>query len=149
VTVFVSSGAAPVTVPNVIGLDQVAATQQLSQAGFDVSKTNQASSSVDAGNVISTNPTAGSPAPKGSAVTIFVSTGPEQAKVPNVVGQTQSAATNTLTDAGFNVTVVQVPSNPSSAGKVIAQNPTAGQNGSKGDTVVITIGNGPTTTTSS
>src|SRR5262249_31781662 len=146
VTVFVSTGAAPVTVPNVIGLDQVEATQQLSQAGFDVQKTNQASATVPAGSVISTNPNAGARAAKGSNVTIFVSTGPEEVQVPDVVGATQSSATNTLNDAGLKVTAVPVTSTPANSGKVITQNPTAGQNANKGDTVVITVGSGPTST---
>ena len=150
VVVFVSAGPAPVNVPNVEGVDQVAATQTLNSAGFRVVKATQASSSTPSGDVISTSPGAGNPAPRGSTVTINVSTGPETANVPNVVGQSQGNATSQLTSAGFNVTVVQVPSTPANANKVIAQDPAGGTSANKGSAVVITVGNGPsgsTTTT--
>ena len=108
VAVYVSAGPAPVNVPNVEGQDQVEATQTLNSAGFRVRKETQPSSTVAAGDVISTTPAAGNPAPRGSTVTINVSTGPETATVPNVVGDTQSSATDELTNAGFDVTVVSV-----------------------------------------
>ena len=86
------------------------ATQTLNSAGFRVVKATQPSSTVPAGDVISTSPAAGNPAPRGSTVTIIVSTGPETATVPDVVGDSQSNATDELTSAGFDVTVVLVPS---------------------------------------
>lgn len=150
VVVFVSAGPAPAPVPDVIGVDQVAATQTLVNAGFVVQKSTAASSSVAAGAVISTNPAADTPAPRGSTVKIVVSTGPEQVTVPNVFHQSQSTATTTLTNAGFNVTVVQVPSSVAENGLVFAQIPSAGSTANKGSTVQITVGTGPpgpTTTT--
>ena len=149
VNVFVSLGPAPVNVPNVIGKDQVDATQTLNDAGLKVQKTNQASSSVPAGSVVSTNPAAGTQAPRGSTVTMFVSTGPDQVSVPDVIGDTQADATSTLTDAAFDVRVVQVPSSPSNTGKVITQAPNAGTTVNKGTQVTITVGTGPGTTTTS
>jgi serine/threonine-protein kinase len=143
VEVFVSGGPAPVEVPNVEGQDQVDATQTLSQAGFRVSKSNEASDSVPSGSVIGTEPGPGTPAPRGSVVTIIVSTGPDETEVPDVVDESQAQATETLTDAGFDVQVVQVPSSPQSQGRVIDQNPEGGENASRGSTVVITVGTGP------
>jgi beta-lactam-binding protein with PASTA domain/tRNA A-37 threonylcarbamoyl transferase component Bud32 len=148
--VFVSAGPAPVNVPSVAGMDQVEATQTLNGAGFRVMKESEPSSAVPSGDVIGTSPAAGTPVPRGGTVTIIVSTGPEAANVPDVVGDDQSAATETLTNAGFDVTVVQVPSTAPNQGKVISQNPTAGSSANKGSTVVITVGTGPsgsTTTT--
>jgi eukaryotic-like serine/threonine-protein kinase len=147
VAVYVSAGPAPVNVPNVEGQDQVEATQTLNSAGFRVLKETQPSSTVSAGDVISTTPAAGNPAPRGSTVTINVSTGPETATIPNVVGDTQNGATDALTNAGFDVTVVQVPSTVPNSGKVIAQNPSSGTSANKGSTVVITVGTGPAGTT--
>jgi serine/threonine-protein kinase len=149
VTVFVSSGSAPVSVPDVSGMDQVEATQTLNNAGLRVQKQSKASSSVPAGTVIDSSPSAGTQVARGSTVTINVSTGPEQVQVPNVIGQSQSAATSTLTGAGLDVRVVQVPSSPSNTGKVIAQNPSSGSV-DRGSTVTIDVGTGPggSTTTS-
>jgi serine/threonine-protein kinase len=151
VKVYVSAGPAPVNVPNVTGQDQVEATQTLNTAGLKVSKTTQPSSTVPAGSVISTNPAAGTQAPRGSTLTMVVSSGPEQVDVPNVVGRTQSDATSALTAAAFDVRVVQVPSSPANSGKVITQAPIAGQTVNKGTQVTITVGTGPggSTTTSS
>ena len=76
VTITVSTGAGDVSIPNVVGLNAASASNQLGQAGFTVTTKSQASATVPAGNVISTNPTAGTKAPKGSSVEILVSTGP-------------------------------------------------------------------------
>jgi serine/threonine-protein kinase len=143
VEVFVSIGPAPVEVPNVQGQDQVDATQTLSQAGFKVTKTTESSSSVPSGSVIGTNPPAGTPQPRGATVTIIVSSGPDEAEVPDVIDETQSQATETLTDAGFDVQVVQVPSSPQSEGRVIDQSPEGGNSASRGSAVIITVGAGP------
>src|SRR5262249_15131223 len=126
VDVFVSNGSAPVRVPEVSGMDQVAATQTLNNAGLRVQKASQPSSSVAPGTVIDSNPPVGTQVGRGSLVTINVSTGPEQVQVPNVINRTQSAATQQLTGVGLDVRVVQVPSTPASDGKVITQSPSFG-----------------------
>jgi trimeric autotransporter adhesin len=76
VTVTVS-GAGMVTVPNVVGLTQAAATTAITTAGLTVGTVTTASSAtVAAGSVISENPAAGSSAAASSAVSLVVSTGP-------------------------------------------------------------------------
>ncbi|HEY7439769.1 MAG TPA: Stk1 family PASTA domain-containing Ser/Thr kinase [Acidimicrobiia bacterium] len=149
VTVFVSGGPAQVTIPDVTRVDAVQATQILVQKGFQVTKTTQNSSTVPAGLVISTNPPAGTSAAPGSTVQLIVSDGPAQLQVPNVVGMTQTAATNALTNLGLNVTVVQVPSQPQNNGLVISQSPTGGTSVNRGATVQITVGTGQSSTTTS
>ena len=62
--------------------------------------TQQSSATVPAGNVISQNPTAGTSVAAGSAVNLVVSTGPAPVTVPDVVGQTQAAATTAITRRG-------------------------------------------------
>ena len=76
VTITVSSGAGDVSIPNVVGLNAATASNQLGQAGFAVTTSQQSSTTMAAGNVISTNPTPGTKAAKGSTVAIVVSTGP-------------------------------------------------------------------------
>ncbi|MBM3675631.1 MAG: Stk1 family PASTA domain-containing Ser/Thr kinase [Actinobacteria bacterium] len=147
VTVVVSVGPAPVTVPNVVGQDEFDATQNLARVGFVVQKTTAASSTVASGIVISTIPAGNQSAPNGATVRIVVSTGPELVNVPNVVGQFQGPASNTLTNAGFDVTVVQVPSTEANNGRVISQNPAGGTSAGRGSTVTITVGTGTGTTT--
>jgi len=147
VVVFVSSGAEVVTVPDVAGADQVAATQTLNRAGFVVEKVTEPSDEVAAGLVIRTEPAGGTQAPRGSTVRLVVSSGPDVVMVPDVVGMTQNQAATTLTRAGFDVRVVTVPSTPANRGRVIAQNPAAGADARRGSTVTITVGSGPPGTT--
>ena len=149
ITLIVSAGPAPVNVPDVAGLDQIEATQQLVAAGFRVSKTTEPSSSVDVGRVIRTQPGAGSPQAKDSTVTIVVSSGPKQSAVPDVVGMSQASAVNALTDAGFEVSVSQAVSTNANIGKVISQNPAAGTKAKAGSTVTITVGIAPPTSSTS
>ena len=93
---------------------------------------------VPSGNVVSTDPAAGTKVPPGSSVTINVSSGPAQINIPNVIGQTQLAAQGILQGAGFSVTVQPVQ-NPQNVGKVIAQSPSGGQ-APKGTNITITVG---------
>lgn len=69
--------AAPVTVPDVTGLTQAAATALLEADGFVVVVETAASSAVAAGIVISQVPAGGSSSTSGATVTITVSTGEE------------------------------------------------------------------------
>lgn len=148
VTVTVSTGAPKIAVPNVNGLDQASAANQLGQAGFSVKTSTEASDTVPVGKVIKTDPAAGTQLAKGTIVTMVLSSGPTKFAVPNVVGQTQATATSTLTAAGFTVTVTTQLSTPANAGKVISQSPTAGSMAEKGSAVTITVGvTVPTTTT--
>ena len=64
---------ADVTVPNVIGMTVAAATTALDQAGLTVGTQTPVNSFVLKGNVGSTNPAGGAPAPKGTAVNLGIS----------------------------------------------------------------------------
>src|SRR6184192_469545 len=94
VNLVVSSGPAQVAVPNVVGQTQAAAASAITGAGLTVGAvTMQSSSTVASGSVISESPPAGTKVASGSPVNLVVSSGPAQIAVPNVVGQTQAAAT--------------------------------------------------------
>src|SRR5439155_27214333 len=70
-----SSGRPPVAVPNVVGQTQAAATASLTGAGFTVSVTTAASTTVAAGVVITQTPTGDTLAAGGSNVAMVVSLG--------------------------------------------------------------------------
>ena len=79
-----------------------------------------------------------------SLVTIFVSTGPDTATVPDVTGESQAQATADLQNAGFGVDVKQEPAQrDKDIGKVISQNPAPNAKVTKGSTVTITVGAQP------
>jgi eukaryotic-like serine/threonine-protein kinase len=133
-----------IAMPNVVGQESQTAQQLLQQAGFQVSVQSEQSDSVPSGRVTRTDPGANANVKRGSSVTMFVSTGPQNVNVPNVVGQMQNQATQTLQQAGFQVFVSQQNSNnPSDNGRVLAQNPAAGQQQPKGSGVTLTVGRFP------
>jgi eukaryotic-like serine/threonine-protein kinase len=133
-----------IQVPNVAGQEAGTAQQLLQQAGFQVTVQSEESDSVPSGRVTRTDPGANAMVKRGSAVKMFVSTGPQNVQVPNVVGQQQGQATQTLQGAGFQVFVSQQgTTSPQDNGRVLAQNPSAGQQVPKGSGVTLTIGKFP------
>jgi beta-lactam-binding protein with PASTA domain len=151
VTLTVSSGKGSVQIPDESNKTPVDAANDLGSLGFRVAQQNEASASVPSGRVTRTDPPVGSSAPKGSTVTLFVSTGPAQSTVPSVVGLTQAAATAQLQSAGFQVNVVTQPVlDPTQDGIVQSQNPAPNSQANPGSTVTIVVGHkvgGNTTTT--
>ncbi|HVW31587.1 MAG TPA: PASTA domain-containing protein, partial [Acidimicrobiia bacterium] len=83
-------------------------------------------------------------------VQLIISSGPEQIRVPNVVGLTRADATTELQNAGFTVTVKDYPdANPNNAGRVASQTPAPNSMATKGSAVTIYVSkfsvNGTTT----
>ena len=124
-----------VAVPAVTGMDQVTASNTVTQAGLQPAIVPQNSATVPAGKVITTNPAAGSMVDKGSTVQLFVSTGPQMVAVPNVVGQPRDTAIATLTGAGLSVQATCATNSP-----VVSQNPAAGTQANPNSVVTITCG---------
>ena len=146
VNLVVSQGPKPqsIAVPNVVGSPLSSAETTLVNAGFVVgSVTQEYSSTVANGAVISQNPAAGSLALPGRSVNLVVSRGPKQITVPNVVGKFLSAAETALTGAGLSLgTVTEEYSATAPAGSVISQNPSAGTNAASGTSVDLVVSKG-------
>ncbi len=107
ITMVPSQGHAPVTVPNIPGSYSFAQAQAaLVAVGFSATQATVSSTTVAAGQVISTSPASGTAAPYGSAVTVTVSSGPPTVAVPNVLGETVAQATAALEGAGLAVSGV-------------------------------------------
>jgi serine/threonine-protein kinase len=140
VTLYVSTGAAPVSVPYVVGQQETAAQNTLEGKGFQVSVKTDPTSTAASGTVVSQSPSGGT-APPGSTVTLTVSGG--AVSVPSVVGDSQQTANQVLTTAGFAVNVQQ-GSGPSqfANGTVFSQQPNANNMSAKGSTVTIFVQNG-------
>jgi serine/threonine-protein kinase len=91
------------------------------------------------GEVINQDPVAGSSVTSGSTVTLVVSQGIEQVKVPDVLGKTQEKATAKLEDKGFSVTVKEEYSDEVKAGRVISQSVDGGESVNAGSDITITV----------
>lgn len=139
VVFHLSKGAENVSVPNVVGASASNAENSLINAGFKVNSSYRYSSDVAEGRVISQDPSG--TAAKGSTVTIYVSNGPEEGDVPNVVKESEADATTALKNAGFKVSVKKMASSTVDEGKVISQDTLGKAN--KGTTVSITVSTGP------
>jgi len=141
VVLRVSKGKQVVTVPDVLDQTESSARSELQAAGFAVQAVQAPSDSTPEGFVSAQSPDPGTEAPKGSTVTITVSTGPSSASVPNVVGEQKEAAQDDLKNAGFKVKVENVPvTDPTQDNVVQDQNPDGGSQAQRGSTVTIFVG---------
>jgi eukaryotic-like serine/threonine-protein kinase len=147
VTLAVSTGPGSSPLPDVAGLTAAQASTKLKEAGFEPTTEKQSSATVASGRVISTNPSAGTEAQAGSAVTVLVSSGPAQSAVPDVVGQSRAGAEATVTNAKLAVgTITQQTSTEQSPGTVLEQSPAAGASLPTGGTVSFVVAQAPTET---
>ncbi|WP_448621917.1 Stk1 family PASTA domain-containing Ser/Thr kinase [Geodermatophilus sp. URMC 65] len=142
-TVDLTVGVGPDTieVPAVIGLDVDRAENTLGNAGFDSVETEEIDSLAPADQVVDVSPGEGQSVDPSTTVTLQVSDG--DAEVPDVTGQQQAAATQTLRGAGFtNVTSEQVESQQPE-GTVVATDPSGGEQVSADDLITLQVSSGP------
>jgi beta-lactam-binding protein with PASTA domain len=142
-TTGTTTAAAPVRVPRVVGLAQTPALRGLNLLGLRPTVA-YVRSSQPANRVVSQSPKSGTSLRPGARVRVNVSTGPNpkpNAAVPNVVGQDQATAVQTLRDAGFKVAVLNRPTvDQSKDGLVVEQQPRANSSIPRGSQVTIFIG---------
>jgi serine/threonine-protein kinase len=138
-----TTAAAPVRVPRVVGLAQTPALRRLNVLGLRPTVV-YLRSSRPANRVVSQSPARGTTLTPGSRVRVSVSTGPNpqpNTAVPNVVGQDQATAAQTLRAAGFRVAVLNRPTpDQSKDGLVVEEQPHTGSNIPAGSQVTIFIG---------
>ena len=143
ITVSFSSGAATAEVPNVAGMSQSEARKKIEEAGLawgDV--TTEDSPSTQEGNVVRTNPAAGTSMSRGETVSIVVSSG--RTTVPDVVGKSQDEAQAAIEAAGltYNTTTNDTKTTDSSKNDqyiVTAIDPQAGQSVNLQSSVTLTV----------
>jgi len=120
ITVFVSSGAPLIAVPDVTNQGKTRATETLEAAGFVVGKMNsEFSATVEKGVVLGTNPVAGSKLAEGTTIELQVSNG--KVDIPSVTGDQIGAATETLSGNQYRLEVVQQPDFTCTGGQVTSQ----------------------------
>lgn len=153
VDLIVSSGPEVVTLPDVSGLSERDATSQLNQLGLLVTGNDEFDATVPAGEVIRTEPPAGTEVESGDTILLIVSLGPPPVSVPDLTNMTETEATNALNSANLLIRVSntrQPVADQNQDGRVIDQVPGPGATANQGDTVTVTLGEyipPPTTTT--
>lgn len=138
---YISTGTQEVEIPDLENETQTSAEATLKELGLltQISKAN--SSSVSIGNVISTDPAAGTSVKTGTTVTLTISTGEGDtaARVPDVRGWAEEDAKSAISEAGL-VPVVQTGSDQTvDVGEVYDQSIAAGTRVDSGTTVTIYV----------
>jgi serine/threonine-protein kinase len=144
VMIVVSSGRGQVTVPDLGGSTADAAEQLLTAQGLQVNR-KKVDSTKPAGLVVAQEPSDGTKVAKGSTVTLSVSSGKGQVKVPDLKGMSQTDAVSAIVNAGLVPLSIQVPS-PKPLDTVIAQDPPANQEVPANSKVRINVSGGPAST---
>jgi eukaryotic-like serine/threonine-protein kinase len=108
VNIVLSSGHAPVHVPDVSKQSLADATTELAAVHLSAQRApaDQFSPTVPIGGVISTTPPSGTLVPYGSTVVVVISKGPDLVKVPNVFNFTFDQASIKLEALGFQISTV-------------------------------------------
>ncbi len=140
-TLVMSKGKKPITVPDVRGVPLAEAKQTLVSKGLKPGdEVQQGSTTVPAGNVIKTRPGAGDTQSPDDPVTIVVSSG---IKMPNLANMQREKATETLAKLGLSPQWQEQDPAPGQAeNTVIAQNPPPGTSVSRGQAVQVTVTKG-------
>lgn len=135
VDLVVSSGPAARTVPPLVGLTPEAARGEVAEQQLQLATTEAYSETVPEGEIISSEPGAGTEVARDSTVTVVVSLGLPFVTVPDVTGQPASEAADILEQAGFVVTDTEgAPNRP-----VLVTDPPAGESRRKGSTIRIIV----------
>ena len=131
-----------VIMPNVVGIDASAARSALVKEGLIPELTYEESDKFTVGIVMRTSVEEGTQVPVGTTVVLTVC-GNSGSKIPSVVGLTKDEAVDLLTEAGFNVNVMEASSEEVEAGYVISQDPEGGVQADGGSYVTIRVSVGP------
>ena len=132
-----------VDVPKVVGQKADVASTRLDNLGFDVELQYLRNPDVPRDTVSKQQPNPGVSADKGSTVTVYVSSGPGQADVPDVVGSRLKAARRAIERQGFEVDVEREFSDTVKPNRVIDTRPSAQTQLDLGKTVTLIVSDGP------
>ena len=143
IRVVVSTGPAPVTVPDLANLTRDEATLALDDAGLLVSFTEAYDETVPAGEVVSQVPAATTKADRDTQVAVVLSRGRAPREVPGLVGIDPDDAQTELEALGFIVSRREDFSEDVDAGLVVGTSPEAGESLPYGSAVELRVSKGP------
>ena len=127
ITVTVSQGPKPVTMPNIVGKTKDEAQQTMDDLKLTANWTESFDDKIPQGQVISASVDSGNTLHWGDSVDVVVSKGPETITLPNYVGQKASDAKAALEKLGFTVKVSsQITLDARQDKKVASQDPVGG-----------------------
>ncbi len=141
ITLVPSAGPKTIKVPDVSGQQLADAEGALRQSGLTVGQVHKvASSSVDAGIVVTTSPAPGLLWPQPKPVAISVSAGPP---LPDFVGQNEQAIQQWASQNDIQLNVQQASSSDQPQGTITSQSPAPNTPITQNETVTIMVSPGP------
>ena len=146
ISLTVSSGAAKVKVPDLVGSSQRIAQLTLANMGLNVEIDSEYNDEVDKDQVILQSPEGGSEVAPGSTVKLLISLGEEPVTFTMIgmTGLTLSEAQKYINDNKLSLASIdRQRSDEYEAGIVIGQSPEQGVSVSSGDEVTLTVSEGP------
>ncbi|PWH07599.1 Stk1 family PASTA domain-containing Ser/Thr kinase [Brachybacterium endophyticum] len=139
------NGPKQTSVPDVTNMSEDQARSRLEAEDLTGKFEKKASSKVQEGQVISTDPRANTQVDENSVVTVAVSSGPEQVEVPDLTDMSRDDATQALKDAGLGIEIGDSKdASGKKAGTVVGQDPPAGSSAEAGDSVTVNLASGET-----
>ena len=133
-------------VPDVVTMTWDRANELMAAQDLETKRFDESSDQVDEGNVVRTDPAAGTTVEPGQVVKVYVSTGQKMSTVPTLAGLSTDAATTALTTAGLTLGSVTTRNDPDlSAGTVMSADQTEGSKVAVGSAVNLIVASGTVT----
>ncbi|MEV8338125.1 Stk1 family PASTA domain-containing Ser/Thr kinase [Leucobacter sp. NPDC077196] len=130
-------------VPELVDMQRGEALDRLRELELTTISVEQTSETVANDHIISTVPEAGSVLTAGDSITVYVSTGPETAKVPSIGRMTEEDYRQELEDLGLTVGIVSKQDDPTeAAGRVISVTPEPGTEVQSGTGIEMIVSSG-------
>jgi serine/threonine-protein kinase len=146
VDVFFTPQVTPFTLEDMAGKSQDEAVKALALQGLTVDPTivTENNPNVAAGNVIRTDPPAGTTVQQGDVVKLVVSAGPNQVSVPPVEGLSQANAQALLESDSYGLVVtIQQEASSLAVGNATRTDPVSGTLVSKASAITLYVSSGP------
>ena len=133
-------------VPDVVTMTWDRANELMFEQDLDTERFDESNDQIAEGNVIRTDPAAGTTVAPGQLVKVYVSTGQKMSTVPTLAGLSTDAATTALTSAGLTLGAVTTRNDPDlTAGTVISADPAEGSEIAVGSAVTLVVASGKVT----
>lgn len=146
-TLIVSNGPEPVPVPSLVDVDEATARSTIEAAELTVGTVSHEFSETIAAGLVTGWSVEGEEkpreTPKGSAVDIRISDGPEPRVLPELTGAPQADAEAELTELALTGSVTEEFSDAVAKGLVTRTDPVAGQTVERGGPVTLYVSKGP------
>lgn len=141
ITCYISSGTEEIQVPDVTDYSQTDAEAMLKELGLKTAVQKANSSDITIGNVVLTDPEAGTSVKAGDTVTLTISIGEGDTavRVPNVIGTSEADAKSTLSQLGLLVSVQTGTDQSVNEGEVYKQSVDSGTRVNTGETITIYV----------